>query len=186
MLDPRIQRVLETIVDSINGNYFSLLEKKANQCIRAGVRQFYAAYHPRYYHRTFSLYSMAKPVISNNVFQLKIGAEYSEGGHTVGEDEIYETVFEEGYHGGAKYGIGHPSPGVPRWRKPYPHFTEWGSVARQSKPPYDAIVEKWNTFVDSQANVQKEKIIDRVFSAYGKQLEQAILASIIQQLQMQQ
>lgn len=181
--EAELDRVLEQMCDSANGNLFSFLEKKANKCIREGVRQFYASYSPKHYSRTYSLGSMAKPVITNNSFELKLGAEFSEGGHHVSEDEIYETVFEEGYHGGAKYGAGHPAPGRPYWRTPYPELTHWGRPAVQSMPPYKAIVNNWNNVIDSELEPQKAKILEIVQKVFTPRIQKIIIDMLTEELQ---
>lgn len=172
--DFELQRLIDIICQDINNRFFATLDTYAKRFIRSSVRAYYSAYHPKYYDRSYSLYTMAKPERTANGFTIVSGPEYSQGGHRSGEDFIYGKMFQEGYHGGEDYGAGHPSPGTMLWRTPYPEFTSWGEPAKRTDPPYDLLVEQWNSFAETEAEQLKTKIIKETIGSYKHEFMRVI------------
>ena len=142
----------------------------AKRFLRNAVRKFYGMYSPLYYRRRYSLHKMARFVVSGEPFLIELGGEFSGMGHRVSEEYIYENSFKRGYHGGAISGPGHPSPGVPLWRVPYPEYTFWGGVARCTAPPYNLFVQWWNNFVVRQGPHIKTVVLKRLKQKYMAQI----------------
>lgn len=76
-----------------------------------------------------------------------------------GEHDLYQTVFKEGWHGGAKSGDGHPDAGTPYWRYPYPVYKMWGrKAARAEESPYQEIVREYNSRTAAQVQEDLERL----------------------------
>ena len=101
--------------------YFEVADKKIREIYKSVITDFYRDYTPRFYDRRGSLY---------NLIQTKCGDDYLQVGFNPskisyrngysGEDGLYETVFRQGWHGGAivhgsmLYPIGKYEDGKPR------------------------------------------------------------------------
>lgn len=57
------------------------------------------------------------------------------GAHRAEDDYLYEYMFKEGYHGGAK--PKNSEKGDFLWRSPNGFFTHWGKKAVRTEAPYD-------------------------------------------------
>lgn len=142
------------------GDYQS---QKIRQIFTDAVDRFYSAYHPMLYERTGSLYDVL------NLRKNSEGMAILDPPHfdrlfdpSAMSPFLYETVFKEGWHGGAKsiasgkadvWGA-HPSPGTPYYRRggwvKYPNsskkkwhrYGKWGRVAKHSKAPYVMISDE--------------------------------------------
>ncbi len=90
-----------------------------------------------------------------------------------GAGDLYEKVFELGWHGGADsidgskagtYGL-HPRPGTPYWRTPLNVYSRWGRPARvASISPEDDFYQRFDTYVHGEMVDQFKTILDRHLS----------------------
>lgn len=174
----------QAIADSINRQIAPILYKKAKSICMEAVDAYYASYSPHLYNRTESLYDAYDIGIRNGTeLVFLVGADLMSGSHRVSNEYIYNTMFEEGWHGGAKSGDGHPNPGTPYWRTPSSprnmYFEEidevlyvhsWAlwykSPAPKSESPFDTIVSQWNGYLDGEFAGIKADIIEAVLREY--------------------
>ena len=82
----------------------------------------------RRYSRRFSLYDILDVDYDEN--DMTISWDFNPEAMTFrsgygGEDGLYDLVFKEGWHGGARSGPYHPGNGDARWRYPNPFYTDW-------------------------------------------------------------
>lgn len=88
---------------------------------------------------------------------------------------LYDLVFEEGWHGGAKSGdethyanglvvhTPHPNTGTPYYRKPHPYYRYWGEPAKKAPvSPHE----------ESETNI--EKLLDDEFEKIFKEVSQVM------------
>lgn len=179
----RIQRGFDTLIDRVKDvakeefdkenklayKEFGEIQKEIIERIyRESVDTFYESYDPERYRRTKSLY---------NVLDIKLDADtgmvisddptyedlYDESKMVTGRggQSLYQTVFVQGYHGGAASISGakadvwgtHPSTGTPYYRRggwvKYPGTTgrkfhrygKWGRQAVKTKSIYQMMIE---------------------------------------------
>lgn len=162
--------VIEKICSECNLNLAQYQMKYAKRIIRSSIRQFYASYTPAYYHRRYSLYQMARPVIEGELFYILLGGEYSSFSHRIDENYIYENSFKQGFHGGAISGKYHPNKGTPYWRTPHPDYTSWGWPAYQTNPPYDYLIEEWNNFLYKHTPIAHQLTLIKVARKYQSEV----------------
>lgn len=135
--------------------------EKITEIFNNAIAAFYNAYQPITYQRTHSLYNLLQLPLDDRglvdfedamdlIDKTKIHPDRSGG------TSLFDTVFLEGWHGGAKtissdksavWGT-HPNPGVPYYRTrgmvTYPdsgvtkshRYGKWGGVAFRSQSPY--------------------------------------------------
>jgi len=124
------------------------------------IKKFYEDYHPHVYtNRTGSLYDLL--TIQEFDDSNKVGWDYdptkmvsTRKGMPGGKEYLFETVFGEGWHGGAdkiapqKAAIHrkHPNPGTPYYRTPPKgkrRYTKWTRhpAERAEKSPYNMVQE---------------------------------------------
>lgn len=135
-----IKEKVDKETPKIENKVLDLVENKLNEFYTISVMNFYASYpHPLYdkiYGRRNSLYNLFKTKREGNI--LRYWFEPSEipprkgTNSKYGNDFLYETVFKEGWHGGANHN------GVMRYRTPIPCYTHWGREAVQAPiSPYN-------------------------------------------------
>lgn len=118
--------------------FFESLKTDALKSYRKASLMFYGSYSPKYYRRSNGLL---------DCIDIAVGDDYIEGtiGGLTGRNgcDIFDIVFYEGYHGGAKHNGGY------YYRKPYPYYKHWGSPAVQTtsvkdlfESYYDPLYEK--------------------------------------------
>lgn len=136
------------------------LKRTFKDSFESAVNSFYEDYIPEYYHRNRSLYNIfeADSLISEDSVSILLSLDDSNMTHDRRGNSLYDTVFVEGWHGGAKsgdvthmggktYSTPHPKPGVPFWRTPYPYYSRWGKQAVRSK---DSPYNMYNRNVDKE------------------------------------
>ena len=81
----------------------------------------------------------------------------SRTGYTgTGKDGLYQTVFKEGYHGGASHN------GKMLYRTPYPYYTYWGSAAEQASiSPLEDFRQRWYHYEDTEFEADLNKTINK-------------------------
>lgn len=170
----------DALADDINQQLFDVYEKDLHRLIKKSITDFYKSYSPRYYKRKYSLKNMYEIKRNKKSMSVNFGDSYTNKTHRVSNDYIYETVFKEGWHGGAKsiaseksklWG-GHPDPGTPYWRKPpkpwedeygneHPPYTEWGAMASSSLSPWERINRVFDMYISNNVPVIKQEIIKK-------------------------
>lgn len=139
--------------------YFPLLIKEGVEpSFYTAVDNFYSDYDPIIYGRNYSL---------GNILGTEVGDDYAEisfeeSNMTVfrnGNSGLYDLVFKEGWHGGAKSGEGHPREGTPYWRRGYVggngsfYSIGWGRPAKRAPiPPYEDTAMRIKEFVNNEGN----------------------------------
>ena len=113
---------------------------------------FYNEYRPQYYDRLGTLYDVFKLNHSKNYINLSFDSgELS--GHRVSNEYIYNTVFLQGYHGGAWRGIDKP------YYRTNIGFTDWGDPAKRSHP---------SPFNDIRRRIERMKTKDLLMETFSK------------------
>lgn len=149
--------------------------KKAEEICKNEIDRFYREYSPdkdkkvrlrngyaykMVYKRKYDLKNVYNlDVTKNGDFIFELGSEFMKKKHRVDNEYIYEKMFEEGWHGGAHDGPGHPNPGKNYWRTPSVDDEEhgikaysywWDKPAAKSTSPYENIINKWNSYMNGQ------------------------------------
>ena len=140
----------EQISEKVNQDFFTFIKNEGVEPLYKGViDSFYNNYTPTVYDRSNSLYDMPQIVITENYLAI----EFNENRMSVyrnGGTGLYDLVFKEGYHGGAKSGEGHPHPGTPYWRTGF-YYNQWGQPAKKAPiAPYEDLVEQLQEFLDTK------------------------------------
>lgn len=120
-------------MDKVNDEFVIKQKEIVRKVFNKSVQEWYDAYDPVGYRRRFSLFNLlADFEVDKETGQL----DYDTAEDLIDKDkmapnrhgfseELYETVFEEGYHGGARYITDdgdpdkwgyHPDEGTPYWR----------------------------------------------------------------------
>lgn len=116
----------------------SNIKSKIGDLFNSAVSNFYDDYDPKpgKYSRKYRLYrvlDMSKESMVEGQYGELVGMFRPEvllyrDGSGGDEDALYDTVFIQGYHGGAPDGDDHPSPGTPYWRAGR-NYCRWGRPA---------------------------------------------------------
>lgn len=157
--------------------YFEVADKKIREIYKSVITDFYRDYTPRFYDRRGSLY---------NLIQTKHGDDYLQIGFNpskiayrngyAGEDGLYETVFRQGWHGGAMvhgsmlYPIGKYEDGKPRAYdgtykdgvyKPYEdedYKYSWTVANKAAISPLDDFKKRLDVYQESEYQQDYEEI----------------------------
>ena len=133
-----------------NSRYNEMELEMRKKIVKEAADHFYKDYPPKFYKesRRGSLYQIfnveTTPDIDGGIEAYK--GEFDEDAMpyrngNAGKDGLYQTVFHEGWHGGAASGPGHPQYGTPYWRTPYPKYNKWGSKAAKAEiSPFDEMI----------------------------------------------
>lgn len=157
-----LNRETSEAMDAAYREFGEWQEQRIEQIFRSAVDRFYASYTPESYSRSGSLYDVFSPDRNDTGMIILNPPGYDELYDTSGmREDLFQTVFKEGYHGGAKtiasgkadvWGA-HPSPGIAYYRKPgwvkYPNmdkkrwhrYGKWGRPAVQTKSAYRMVAE---------------------------------------------
>lgn len=103
--------------------------------VERAVDKFYESYTPNMYSRKEGLYKGAKVTADDSTWRLDTGSEFMTTSYKVATEYIYSNSFENGFHGGADSGPGHPEPGTPWWKA----YGEWYMPATSGPAPEDSI-----------------------------------------------
>lgn len=158
----KAEDAVRKIIPYVNREWYRMVDEKLRQSYKETIVKFYAGYSPKFYHRSRSLYDLIQTKIGNDSLAVDFDPSkmtaYRSGYN--GEDGLYDLVFREGWHGGAKHGdytrlhyghadgfwtvlfTPHPSPGTPYYRTPYQVYTNWGEDAARSDAPLDVFKQK--------------------------------------------
>ena len=142
----------DAIIASIIQQYISKTADIIEEKIKSAIKQYYGAYSPTLYGRTYSLYGVYRFDKSPSNYSLILDESLLGGSHRVGDGYIYEKMFKEGFHGGA------PHDGGMYWRWPskpignlgrYSMWYPWGP-APQSEPPFSIMANDINQYVNTE------------------------------------
>ena len=172
-------------------------QAKITEIFNNAVDIFYSSYKPKYYSRQHSLYDVLSletdehgMVVAQEPDYFNILDPSQIQPDRNGGSSLFQTVFIEGYHGGAKGISGsksdvwgeHPDPGVPYYRRPgkvkyhdgtrkWHRYGKWGRRAVRTTAPYtlfaDALRaaksgEIYETF-DSIVHKHNDEAMKRVY-----------------------
>ena len=149
---------VEQASERINQDFFMFIKNEGVEPLYKGViDSFYNDYTPTVYDRNKSLYDMPQIIITEDYLAIEFNenrmSTFRDGG-----TGLYELVFKEGYHGGAKSGKDHPNPGVPYWRTG-DLFSLWGKPAKRAPiAPYEDFVEQFQEFLDTQGAAKYKEL----------------------------
>lgn len=111
--------------------------KDLERIAREAVIEFYGSYGPRSYERRETLLNIFTAGYNGTSVYIDFDSSKTSG-RNIGGDYIYDLVFKQGYHGGARYGIEkypHPEPGIPYW-KFRGNYHLWYKPAVRDTSPY--------------------------------------------------
>lgn len=141
--------------------------------IQNAIDEFYDAYpddadEPFFYHRQHRLYDAVKIKKTKNDQDIEVlyGEEYFPKYPRVKrKGYMYDLIFINGYHGGARDGktadgVEHPDGKTPYWKTPFPELNKWGSPAAQT----ESLESLVNRYKNDYFNNRVDKIIDIIMS----------------------
>ena len=175
-----LQKYLRNVVKETQNEYRSFQQQLIKDTFNDSISSFYGAYSPKKYKRhgntsshTGGLYDLINLDDGRDYqfFEDDYSDIYSEANMHDGRkgyNGLFELVFVEGYHGGAKSISGskakvwgsHPSPGTPYWRRRgfvralrrWHNYGKWGSAAKQTTPPKDLVIQGMDSVLPEMAN----------------------------------
>lgn len=177
---------INKIVKDVNAQSAKFLYYKIKEICNEAISRYYNAYAPRMYKRKESLYDAVDYGIRNNTqFHAEYGADLISARHRVSNEYIFNVMFMEGWHGGAKNGHGHPSPRTPYWKYPptarniyleeydkiiyVAPWTIWyPSPAVKSEAPFNMIMDAWNEYIFGDFLSERKKVLLQCFKKYIK------------------
>ena len=145
------KEMIPEIKNEIFREFGAYQQDQVGKMFRESIDEFYAAYSPAYYNRTYSLYDAIQyepdeygiiddQIDSDSLFSSEYVTPFERGG---GSQGLFDLVFMAGWHGGAtgtdKRG---KSRDVPTYRKPYGRYTMWGRTAVRSTSPQELAMKK--------------------------------------------
>jgi hypothetical protein len=128
-LKQQAQKAVQEAQEKTFSDFFAVAEEKVKKIYYETISDFYSDYSPLYYERDYSLYNLLITKKGKGYLSMSFDPALiaSRTGYS-GEDGLYNTVFREGWHGGAMdYNTGYM-----RWRKPVPYYKYWGRNASHS------------------------------------------------------
>lgn len=171
----KIEKKLIPVYNNAYGDFLDVVESKIRKIHETAIDEFYMSYNPLFYkERRGSLYDTL--VIKRNGNELSWDFEPSVMKYRDGsggrENDLFDTVFVQGYHGGSMYdnkkGL-HPKPGVPYWRTPEPYYRYWGRPAEIAEiSPLERFNEKIHIY---ENNGEYQRDFD---NTVGKKVDKAI------------
>ena len=133
-IEKQIKKLM-AVVKETNEIYADKLSDKVLMVCISAIDRFYDEYTPKYYDRLGTLYNVYEVNQSKNYITVLFDSS-ALSGHRVSNDYIYNTVFLQGYHGGAWVGIDRP------YYRTNVCFTDWGDPAKRSHSPFQDIKRK--------------------------------------------
>lgn len=187
-------------VDSAMKEFGVYQQQKITQIFNSAVQEFYDAYTPKEYNRTYGLYDVLDlktdshgMVITSANGYLDLFDSSSLHGDRSGGD-LFQKVFMEGWHGGAEsiasgkaavWGS-HPSPGTPYYRRSgfvtYPNSTtkkwhkygKWGRVAVRTESPYKIIEERLSAAEQAEMFAKFDEVVRKHNDRAVEKVKQSI------------
>jgi len=184
----RAQEIADQVLECMNeatqrasDRYIELVDERIQECFRDAVAAFYDNYQPKYYDRNESLYDILDTELTGESYWISFHPENMTPYRTgyTGEDGLYQTVFKEGWHGGAAYGEDHPSPGVPHWRTPEGIYRYWGRrAAKAADSPFDDFKYRLQDYADGLAHEDFQRIWSEEKRLLEREIQQKFGARI--------
>ena len=115
----KIVKSMEGDFEQMASKYEKLLRDELNYIARSSIDAFYEDYEPSSYRRYGDIYNTYKIEVKRDQFESNCEVHFAPKymkHHGRLNSYIYDIVFEQGWHGGAIEGPGHPEPGVPWYR----------------------------------------------------------------------
>lgn len=156
-------------IDESFVEYFRFANNKYKEIFHEAVKEFYDSYSPSLYVRNHSLYELITARDGEDDLGRYISIGFDSDKTTkyrkqeINSDGLYDTVFKEGWHGGAKSGPKHPDIGTPYWRYPKPYYSTWFNRKADRSPisPFDSFVEKKEKYESEEAESVFNGILQR-------------------------
>ena len=148
---------IENAVDKAKAEFFPRQVKKVSEIYEDVIWDFYGDKSSRYYVPRGSLYNLFDCKTDGECLIMNFKPENfpSRTGYA-GEDGLYQTVFREGWHGGAKHN------GSLLYRTPYPYYTYWGSPAEHASiSPLEDFRQRWYHYEDTEFEADLNKTINK-------------------------
>lgn len=154
------------------------IKEDLDKIIKNHIMIFYDQYPPIYYRRKRGLLDSYKITYDQSVLTMDFDSDFIPNHYNnVSTGYIFDTVFMEGYHGGAKNGPNHPSPKVPYWRTPSPFsqaaksgipaYSLWGRPAIQTESPNKLVDKGIKEYSDSEdLSIIVSTAVYKIFSTY--------------------
>lgn len=176
---------IKKITSEYNKRIAKILYYKIKKISNEAIAHYYNAYTPRMYKRKESLYDAVDYGIRNGEdFYWEYGADLINVRHRASNEYIFDVMFMEGWHGGAKNGPGHPSPGTPYWKYPptarnmyleeydeIVYVTPWTfwypSPAVKSEAPFNMIMNAWHSYINGDFVGEKINILLELLDKYS-------------------
>lgn len=137
-------------------------ETKLRDAFNKAVKDWYDSYTPHEYERRGSLYNIfeinPEDEDGSNLDLFEDSAVMGRSGDK-GTPNLYEHVFEQGWHGGA-YGDGY---GTPRYRYPTPWYTHWGKDAIRTESALNRYLKAREEEIMPALNVEYQTILREEF-----------------------
>ena len=148
---------IENAVDKAKAEFFPRQVKKVNEIYKEVALKFYNNKPERIYDPRGSLYNLFDCKTDGECLIMNFRPEKfpSRTGYT-GKDGLYQTVFKEGYHGGAEHD------GKKLYRTPIPYYTYWGSQATIAPiSPLEDFRQRWYHYEDTEFEADLNKTINK-------------------------
>ena len=153
--------------------FLPMSEKKIKNIYHSVIEDFYSGYNRHFYTPRGSLYNLLECKSDDEYIYISFNPSKiaSRTGYS-GEDGLYQSVFREGWHGGAKFGEGAYYP----WRKPPTPYDGaikpwenlrpfgWGSAIKSSISPLQDFINRFNEYQDGEFESDFRKIWDKYSS----------------------
>ena len=160
-LQSKATKILKQSIDECGPE----IERRGKEIFKQVVDDFYGSYSPVVYNRNKSMENILELEYSSQGMDISYEpSRMSSTNGTLSGQGLYELVFKEGYHGGAKFGTGHPNPGTPYWRQPIDYYYYWSRPAAKSEPPYDEFDKRFDEYLDGDAYELIATTFDNNFS----------------------
>ena len=163
-------------LESITTKYEKMLRSELNYIADSTIDAFYEDYDPSTYNRRGDMYNTYKISVKRDKYDIEYEIDFSPEYmkfHGDLKEYLFDIVFEQGWHGGANEGEGHPEPGIPWYRDlwatkyakgfNYDEFEPsgfWLRRAARSASPYEIMSKKMDDYI-SEWNEQYLDDVDK-------------------------
>lgn len=155
--------------------FITKAEKDINKTFKKVIKSWYDSYPRTSYHPKKSLYDAYRIERSDDGILVTGDPSFITKTHRLGNQGIYELVFQEGFHGGATdgkvNGQYHPDPYNPR----YVHFVNnkpvgWGGLAVQTESPLSMLKKTSKVMVKTVLKKDAEEAFKEAISKATRML----------------
>lgn len=181
----RAERVIQKVRPQFQKNLGDILEARMTNIFKEVVDDFYSKYHPTFYNRDYRLKYLLK--IKKTIHEFSYDFDETKlsyrNGYN-GEDGLYATVFQQGWHGGAQLGgkmlVPYLRPaekyngtkirdGVTnaKWQSPYNNTSSYWKKAIQAEiSPLDNFIQKKEKYEKELLQQDAQKAWDDAMKQY--------------------